>query len=206
MPFQNLCVASLNISEGRWNNTQTFVLLALMHTLLFREQTLTLSQRSGLDRPCGHSSFKGRQPNGQQTTVPMSYLSKLDGEQPLTIAKEGAGRLYYRLAFDYAPKDLELEPADHGFTVQRTYEAVDNAADVEHSLDGKWIVKAGALVRVRVKMSAPGRRYHVALIDPLPAGFEAVNLGLACIRRSLAHRRVNDRIHGIGLDGIIIRI
>ena len=109
----------------------------------------------------------------------MSYLSKLDGEQPLTIAKEGTGRLYYRLAFDYAPKDLELEPADHGFTVQRTYEAVDNAADVEHSLDGKWIVKAGALVRVRVKMSAPGRRYHVALIDPLPAGFEAVNLGLA---------------------------
>ena len=45
--------------------------------------------------------------------------------------------------------------------------------------DGKWIVKAGSLVRVRVKMSAPGRRYHVALIDPLPAGFEAVNLGLA---------------------------
>ena len=169
--------------KGRWNNTQenVFVLLALdAYFARFEKETPDFVAKIWLGQGlAGTHRFKGRQPNGQQTTVPMSYLSKLVGEQPLTIAKEGSGRLYYRLAFDYAPTDLKLEPADHGFTVQRTYEAVDHAADVEHSPDGKWIVKAGALVRVRVKMSAPGRRYHVALIDPLPAGFEAVNLGLA---------------------------
>jgi len=30
-------------------------------------------------------------------------------------------------------------------------------------------------VRVRLRMDAPSRRYHLALVDPLPAGFEAIN-------------------------------
>jgi uncharacterized protein YfaS (alpha-2-macroglobulin family) len=45
--------------------------------------------------------------------------------------------------------------------------------------DGTWQVKAGARVRVRVTMLAPSRRYHVALVDPLPAGFEPIDPGLA---------------------------
>ena len=36
-------------------------------------------------------------------------------------------------------------------------------------------MKAGAKVRVKVSMVATTRRYHVALVDPLPAGFEALN-------------------------------
>jgi uncharacterized protein YfaS (alpha-2-macroglobulin family) len=34
-------------------------------------------------------------------------------------------------------------------------------------------------VRIRLIMVAPARRYHVALVDPLPAGFEALNPELA---------------------------
>ena len=123
--------------KGRWNNTQenVFVLLALdAYFARFEREAPDFVAKIWLGQGlAGTHRFKGRQPNGQQTTVPMSYLSKLVGEQPLTIAKEGSGRLYYRLAFDYAPTDLKLKPAEHGFTVQRTYEAVDHAADVEHS-------------------------------------------------------------------------
>ena len=36
-----------------------------------------------------------------------------------------------------------------------------------------------ARVRVRVTMSAPSLRYHVALVDYLPAGFETLNPELA---------------------------
>lgn len=68
---------------------------------------------------------------------------------------------------------------DAGFTVLRTYEAVDDPADVRQDEDGTWIVKAGARVRVRLTMVAPNRRYHVALVDPLPAGFESLNPALA---------------------------
>src|SRR6185436_10055375 len=79
----------------------------------------------------------------------------------------------------YAPADLNLKPVDYGFTVERVYEAVDDAADVSRAADGTWHVKAGARVRVRLTMVATSRRYHVALVDPLPAGVEALNPSLA---------------------------
>ncbi|HBR57562.1 MAG TPA: hypothetical protein DEA22_08850, partial [Blastocatellia bacterium] len=39
--------------------------------------------------------------------------------------------------------------------------------------------KSGARVRVRLTMTAESRRYHVALVDNLPAGLEILNPGLA---------------------------
>ena len=44
----------------------------------------------------------------------------------------------------YAPRDLVLKPADYGFTVTRTYEAVDHEGDVTRAKDGAWHIKAGA--------------------------------------------------------------
>ena len=72
-----------------------------------------------------------------------------------------------------------LEPSEHGFTVERVYEAIDKADDVRRDRDGAWHIKAGARVRVRLSMVAPSRRYHVALVDPIPAGLEAMNPELA---------------------------
>jgi len=86
--------------------------------------------------------------------------------------------MYYRIGMRYAPADLNLKPAEHGFTVQREYEAVDNPTDVTRGEDGKWRVKAGARVRVRLSMVVPTRRYHVALVDPIPAGLEPLNPAL----------------------------
>ena len=98
---------------------------------------------------------------------------------PLILQKEGEGRLYYRLGLRYAPTDLRLEAADHGFTVERIYEAVDDADDVRRDEDGVWHIRAGARVRVKLTMAAPSRRVHVALVDPLPAGLEILNPELA---------------------------
>ena len=78
----------------------------------------------------------------------------------------------------YAPTDLKPPPADHGFTVQRRYEGVDDPKDVVQLPDGTWQVKAGARVSVVLTMVAQSRRYHVALVDPLPAGLEPVNAAL----------------------------
>jgi uncharacterized protein YfaS (alpha-2-macroglobulin family) len=72
-----------------------------------------------------------------------------------------------------------LKAADHGFIVERRYEAIDKPDDVKRDDDGTWRIKAGARVRVRLTMIAPGRRYHVALVDPMPAGLESLNPVLA---------------------------
>ena len=79
----------------------------------------------------------------------------------------------------YAPASLRIDPADYGFVVERRYEAVDDPGDVRRDKDGTWRVKAGARVRIKLSMVNQARRYHVALVDPLPAGFETMNPALA---------------------------
>jgi uncharacterized protein YfaS (alpha-2-macroglobulin family) len=168
---------------GRWGNTQenAFILLALdRYFNTYEAQTPDFVARIWLgDRYAGDATFKGRTTDYQQLNVPMSYVATLPVTSTLILNKEGAGRLYYRLGLRYAPTDLKLPPYDAGFTVERTYEGVDNPADVRKEADGVWHVKAGARVRVRLTMIAEARRYHVALVDPLPAGFEAMNPALA---------------------------
>ncbi|MCB9159581.1 MAG: hypothetical protein H6644_06960 [Caldilineaceae bacterium] len=170
--------------KGRWNNTQenVFVLLALdRYFNTFEAVTPDFVARLWLgDTYVAEHSFQGRTTEQAQTLVPMRYLTDSDqATQDLLLAKEGDGRLYYRLGLRYAPDDLDLDPLDRGFVVQRSYAAVDDPADVTQDEDGVWHIKAGARVRVTVKMVAESRRYHVALVDPLPAGLEIINPALA---------------------------
>jgi len=170
--------------KGRWGNTQenAFVLLALDRYFRTAEGvTPDFVVRAWLgDAYAGGHTFAGRTTERSHVSVPMAWLQEETGAAPrLTIAKEGPGRLYYRIGLRYAPRDLDLDPLDAGFTVERRYEAIDDPADVTRDEDGTWRVRAGARVRVRVTMLAPSRRYHVALVDPLPAGFEPLDPALA---------------------------
>jgi uncharacterized protein YfaS (alpha-2-macroglobulin family) len=164
--------------QGRWDNTQenAWVLIALdRYFHAFEGQTPEFVARIWLgDRFAGSHTFTGRQADRALVSVPMRVLQE---QRPgsVTIGKEGPGRLYYRAGLRYAPRDLDLLPLDAGFVVSRTYEAVDAPGDVTRGPDGRWRVKAGARVRVTLTMTAPSRRLHVALVDPLPAGFEPVN-------------------------------
>lgn len=166
-------------TKGRWSSTQEniFILLALdRYFNTYEKVTPDFIARVWLGPThAGEQMFKGRSTDTNLINIPMSYLTDQNGTSNLIISKEGAGRLYYRIGMKYAPQNLKLEAADYGFTVLRTYEAVDDPADVRREADGSWVVKAGSRVRVRVTMVAPTRRYHVALVDPLPAGLEALN-------------------------------
>jgi hypothetical protein len=126
----------------------------------------------------GSHAFKGRTTERKEVDIPMAWLAQGPPTRDLTIAKEGPGRLYYRIGMTYAPSDLKLPAMDRGFTVQRTYKAVDKPEDVVQQADGSWLIKAGSRVKVEVTMVAPTRRYHVALTDPLAAGLETINPAL----------------------------
>ncbi len=167
---------------GRWYNTQenAFVLIALDKYFRTYENTAPdFIARAWLGADyAGEHTYKGYNVERQEVRIPMKQLASL-GNGNLTISKDGQGRLYYRVGMQYAPLDLKLPPADHGFTVTRAYEAVDQPDDVKRDASGDWHVKAGSKVRVRVTMVAPARRHHVALVDPIPAGFEPMNAALA---------------------------
>jgi len=169
--------------RGRWGNTQenVFVLLALdRYFNTYEAQTPDFVARIWLgDTYAGAHSYEGYTAERHETQIPMSYLVDADETQNLILSKDGVGRLYYRLGLSYAPTDLWLDPLDMGFVVLREYEAVDDPDDVWRDEEGIWHIKAGARVRVRITMVADNRRYHVALVDPLPAGLEIVNPELA---------------------------
>jgi uncharacterized protein YfaS (alpha-2-macroglobulin family) len=175
--------------RGRWENTQenVFILLALdRYFNTYERATPDFVARVWLGRDfVGEQQFRGRSADRRQLNLPMSALAERTARGPadLTISKEGAGRLYFRVGARYAPSSLKLAAADYGFQVERTYEGADDPADVRREPDGTWRIRAGARVRVRVRMFNPARRYHVALVDPLPAGLEALNPALAATER-----------------------
>ncbi|MBV71030.1 MAG: hypothetical protein CMH52_06725, partial [Myxococcales bacterium] len=187
-------------TRGRWGNTQenVFVLLAL-------DRYFQAYEKSGPnfvakvwvgDGLAGKHTFNTRSAVTENVAVPMDYLHRLSGVQPITLTKKGTGRLYYRLALNYAPKNLSLGPVNHGFVVSRRYEPMDHPDDVRLANDGTWRIKAGSRVRVRLSMFAKSRRYHVALVDPLPGGLETTNLALDGQSKSQQHESSIERIHG----------
>lgn len=168
---------------GRWENTQenAFVLVALdKYFTTYEKVTPDFVARAWLGEAyAGGHEFRGRSTDRYNVNVPMRALAETPGAQNLILSKEGPGRLYYRVGMQYAPASLKLDPSEHGFTVERVYEAVDKADDVRKDADGTWHIKAGARVRVKLTMFVASRRYHVALVDPIPAGLEALNPALA---------------------------
>lgn len=176
---------------GRWGTTQenAFVLLALgryfdTYEALTPDFTARLWLGEGF---AGEQAFRGRSDESCRLVIPMTELSAASDEpHDLLLAKDGPGRLYYRLGLRYAPADLAVGPLDRGFEVSRTYEAVDDPSDVRRDHDGTWRIRAGARVRIALAMTAATRRYHVALVDPLPAGLEPLDPSLATTARDVA--------------------
>lgn len=165
--------------HGRWSSTQenAFVLLALdKYFHVYEKVTPDFVAKVWLgNNYAGEQKFVGRTTETRLTSVPMKLLQSGNPTQNLILDKKGTGRLYYRIGLKYAPNDLRLDAADYGFTVTRKYEAIDDPLDVKQNADGSWTIKSGARIRVKLQMIAPVSRYHVALVDSLPAGFEIVN-------------------------------
>jgi alpha-2-macroglobulin len=167
-------------TKGRWNNTQENIWILLALQSYFREyekETPDFLASLWLDSGyLGEEKFAGRSAKEAQLNIPMAKLSDKDAD--LIVAKQGAGRLYYRIGMNYAPKSLRLPAENRGFLVERSYKGLDNAEDVTQLENGDWKVKAGAKIEVTLTMVAPERRYHVALVDQLPAGLEPLNPAL----------------------------
>ncbi len=190
-----------NKTKGRWRSTQenAFVLLALdKYFQTFEKVTPNFVAKVWLGQTfAGEQKFVGRAIDSRSISVPMNYLQKSKEAQNLILEKTGDGRLYYRIGLKYAPKNLKMESADFGFTVLRSYEAIDDRGDVTQNADGNWTIKAGARVRVRLQMVAQTRRYHVALVDNLPAGLEIINSNLAVFESLPDDQKKNEFVRDV---------
>jgi uncharacterized protein YfaS (alpha-2-macroglobulin family) len=98
------------------------------------------------------------------------FASVSGGSPELSISREGTGRVHYTARVHTVSMESP-EAEDRGFHVQRHYEP--------YVQDGRSAPRtsfnAGDLVRVVVRVTVRGEGRYLALTDPIPAGFEAID-------------------------------
>jgi hypothetical protein len=189
--------------HGHWDTTQSnawaTVAFADYFTAFEKTEPHFLAEVFVGDRFAGEQKFQGHTTDSYLEKIPMAAAAGLKS-QDLTIGKTGPGRLYYRLGLVYAPKDLKVPALDSGYQVKREYLPMPDApGTVTTDADGTVHVKAGAEVRVVLTITAPMNGDFVAVDDPLPAGFEAVNTAFATEQSGrLQQAEGNDNRYGGG--------
>ncbi|MBK9072953.1 MAG: hypothetical protein IPL79_18430 [Myxococcales bacterium] len=193
-------------SAGRWRSTQEnlWVLLALRAYFdAFEGAVPAFTARGWVgDGLAVEQKFAGRQLETRRALLPWTELGADARQLDIAIAKEGAGRLYYRLGIRYAPQSSVTAAAAAGFVVERTYAAIDDAADVVRAADGTWRIKLGARVAVHVMTRATARRDQVAVVDHLAGGLQAINGGLATSERGGVARPAWANYQAIRMDRV----
>jgi len=97
--------------------------------------------------------------------------------------------LYYTALMRYVPVELPKEPLERGIFVQRWIEPYEGGGQVK-------TVRAGDLVRVRVRLGSSQERFYVAASVPIPAGLEIVDTSLATTARKEAAPKAEGRGEG----------
>lgn len=122
-------------------------------------------------------TFKGRTVKLVGVEKPLDDFAKTP-QNDLEFVKEGDGRLYYTATMTYLPSG-EPEPIDYGIAVQKKMTVVKGQGV------GTDTFYRGDLVKIELTVTTPRDRLFVALDDPLPAGFRALNFGLQTTDQSL---------------------
>jgi uncharacterized protein YfaS (alpha-2-macroglobulin family) len=100
----------------------------------------------------------------------------------LGFARQGTGTLHYGARLTYVPTGPVPGALDQGFAVERSYAP----AKAEQSPGTTF--QAGELVKVTLRFRLPKERRYVAVVDPLPAGFEPVETAFATTARDVAEQ------------------
>lgn len=111
---------------------------------------------------------------GPGEAVPLTGLLDPEGEDVvlrLRVESSAQAPVFFWVNVTELPRTRAVRPSETGIAVERWYEDYETGRPVTE-------VAAGALVRVRLRVTVPRERHMVVLDDALPAGLEAVDLSL----------------------------
>ena len=163
--------------NGHWGQTHTNArtLEALVAYYSAHETDppdMTATAAIGTKR-VARTAFKDRSSDARQVVIPMTKLLEhiaAGASPPLIIGRDGTGTVHYTARLQtYVREDAAA--FDRGFAVERSYELF--------TASGKGTAAttfaAGDVIRVRVRLTLRGDGQYLAVTDPLPAGFEAID-------------------------------
>jgi alpha-2-macroglobulin len=168
--------------EGTWASTQETAWSILALTA-WMEQTgeldgnyeyaVALNERPTMDGQVTPDTVD--QPLTQR--IPISALRQDAGNRLQVGRGDGTGVLYYTAHLRAFLPVEEVRALDRGFTVRRRY-TLASCTDGPRCPEVRE-VKVGDVIRVDLTIVSPSDRYYLRVEDPLPAGAEAVDTGLA---------------------------
>jgi uncharacterized protein YfaS (alpha-2-macroglobulin family) len=178
--------------HGRWGNTQENAHAMESLVAYYRKYEAVVPDFRAVvtlgEQELAREEFRGRSTESVVKSVPMSQVlatGQAGSTRPLTFTRQGSGTLFFTTRLRYAADTLFHEGLDSGFHIERTYEPyVETGAR-----PAATSYKAGDLVRVTLTFRLTKERRFVAVTDPLPAGFEAVESWFASTARDLAARQ-----------------
>jgi uncharacterized protein YfaS (alpha-2-macroglobulin family) len=178
--------------NGRWGNTQenAYAMEALVNYYRIYEPespNFTAVVKLG-EKELTRAQFQGRSTAAQDQQLPMAQLmtaAPAGSTPPLTFTREGVGTLFYTARLRYAVDQFFTQGLDSGFKVDRHYEMIEGGTNATPTS-----FNAGDLVRVTLSFLLPKDRHYVAVTDPLPAGFEAVESWFETTKSSLTQQAV----------------
>jgi uncharacterized protein YfaS (alpha-2-macroglobulin family) len=159
--------------DGSWMNTQDdlYALVALTHYVKSRTAGgVSVEARLG-GKAVLAGALEGRSVRIRRASVPLDPAHP--PAAPLTIKASG-GEVFYSTLIHFRRTVAAQKAYENGISVRREYMDPATGAPVD---PGKGL-KVGAMVRVRVTVSSPDWRAHLAVDDPIPAGLEPVNTKL----------------------------
>jgi uncharacterized protein YfaS (alpha-2-macroglobulin family) len=177
-------VAARRQDDGSWPNSQenVFCTSAITHYADAYEPSV-----SGLTGTLVLPGHKPQSTTFSSRAAPVAHLAAPGGKPgatlPVTIERQGKGRLYYGVRVHYTLPPDAVTAADAGMTLQRHYYIQRGNAWKE--VDADTELERGDIVRVDLIVDTPTARHHVVLSDPLPGAFEAVNRQLATAAKML---------------------
>ncbi len=185
-------------TNGRWGNTQENAHAMAALVAYYRKYEPTVPDFRAVvtlgARELARDEFRGRSADAATSNLPMAQVLTAGAPGtplPLTFTREGSGTLYYAARLRYAADALHQQGLDSGFQVERRYEPFVE----QGTRPAETSYAAGDLVRVTLTFRLTKERRFVAVTDPLPAGFEAVESWFQTTARDLASaqdRQVND--------------
>ncbi len=149
--------------DGTWSNTQdnAYAITALAH---YGKRTAT--GQADVELTLDGKTLASQRLQGHEVLHLSLALADLrPGELRLTTQ----GKVRYLARVTVATRDERPPAQDHGFAIQRTWLDPDSGKVLTE-------LRAGQLVLVRVEVTTPVARHDVAVVDPLPAGLEPVNV------------------------------
>eukprot|EP01129_Flabellula_baltica_P010788 TRINITY_DN4605_c0_g1_i1.p1 TRINITY_DN4605_c0_g1~~TRINITY_DN4605_c0_g1_i1.p1 ORF type:complete len:1414 (-),score=325.84 TRINITY_DN4605_c0_g1_i1:355-4551(-) len=161
--------------KGIWDNTQgnLWALVGISSYLnIMEKQKPSFTSRLWIDHEyCGEASFKGRTFDQTEFQIGIPFLKDNEAvkslhEHDLLLQKDGKGRLYFRLALNYSPSDMTVEPIQRGFQISREYQNFDSKEIIGDT------VEKGTVILVTLNFYADFDCQNVIVVDKLPGGWE----------------------------------